>query len=697
MSAAALTISEVLDNLNNLVEADSLEEIEVTPDDRFIVHKEAGEGLKDVYWINAGADDQTLHAIKKTFSSAHEYIKHSYQRIKAGQDPKRIVEGINNIMVLIGEAAKKLERMGLLFQEKISEMQEFRELQHFYRQTVIRETYKHFMKTPLPKVLEEDQEVEEVEGIHILNDLDVIRRDHLYELFHLKNEAGNHFYTEELAKKMKLACDFGEFADEYFGDDPLLQIKNWEDLELHHHAKELLQRTKKEIKIFWKEAGKYKNAPLVTTIQEMLLALMLASNPKNLIRQFSLKGAHRYFQDFLIFLRDVLHHREYQKILLYPEQEPFFSNIVKLIHHICYGIYSQPGDGDEQARALQQLTKKAKTHPEKGIAEAFFQANHELVKAFKKHPSGPVFKTLDIIREAVPEIYDPLMQGNLPSIEFTLEKEGESIGYLRTPAPVVQEFIHKATIIEEWKTYLRAHLFLNEKFHHLMFNFHDRTSWREYTRSNALEELSRNAEYTEAFTVVTLTKDTEFYHQTGIYKTLTSGKLFIETFVMHLQDEGSGYYFPPEIKEQLFPDFAEKLCNQIHKSFFDKHDLLSIEDRQNFIEIAYALLELKIIEIKHPTVFSLTGKDGLDLSATASVALLVFLQLDAKKAWKEEELDRLIQILFGPTMMIRERVIHPERFDRLYPLLKLLESKKGYLKGFGTLFSKETLKVHPKY
>ena len=53
--------------------------------------------------------------------------------------------------------------------------------------------------------------------------------------------------------------------------------------------------------------------------------------------------------------------------------------------------------------------------------------------------------------------------------------------------------MHTAEITEEFKTFLFA---LSEKVEHehfLLFNFQDRTSWREHARVHVLEELSRNA------------------------------------------------------------------------------------------------------------------------------------------------------------------------------------------------------------
>jgi hypothetical protein len=377
----ALHILDALENLNTLIDADSLEEIEVTDDSLLIPHKGEKEGgRREIYWVQAGPDTETLSAIKDTFRAVHAYLQTFYSKMKKNGDTKRLVEGINTIMVLVGEAAKNLERFGTLFKSRVSDFDEYKQLQNFYRNRVIKESFREFAKVPIPKqksaeknVLPEQEaaqaqlqellaedEVEEIGGVHILNDLEVIKRDHNYELFYLKNEAGHHFYTYELGRTIKLACDFGEFAQEYFGDDPLLQIKNWEDKSLNLRAAQLLKNCRRSIERFYKEAIKYKEMDVVALVHNALMALMLAANPRNLIRQFSPKGCHLYFHDFLLFLRETLENREYQKFLIYspPPGKPFFQDLLDVVNQLCYHLFTMEDLDEELTSALKQIIER---------------------------------------------------------------------------------------------------------------------------------------------------------------------------------------------------------------------------------------------------------------------------------------------------------------------------------------------------
>ncbi len=701
-----LSILDALDNLNTLVDADNLDEIEVTEHARLIPHKEEVEGeSEEVYWAPAGSDEQTVLAIKETFRSVYDYLQVYCKKMQEAGDTKKLVEGVNTIMVLVGEAAKKLDRFGALFKERVSDFPEYRELQNFYQRKVIPESFREFASGPAPRekdevlseqeelerelqaLLQEEESIEEVAGVHILNDLEVIKRDHLYELFYLKNEAGHNFYTTGLARTIKLACDFGVFSEEYFGDDPLLQVKNWEDKQLHLQAVKILKKIKKPLERFYAGAMKYKEMELVTLVHNASMALLLAANPRNLIRQFSLKGCHLYFFDFLMFLREALHNREYEKLVIYgtPNGKPFFQHTLDLVDALCHVLFTESMDHEEVKGAIQHLIERIEHKRGKGLSDALSQANRALTEAFKKHPSGPVFKALDIVREEMELRFDPLMQGNLPAVEWVLEQKGREIRLLRMACPVVQEWINHAVITEEFKTFLRS---CHPEERLLFVNYQDRTSWQEHARSTAIEELSRQAEFASHLKVVTLPKDTDFYNQAGVYEELSNAQEFLEQFADHLSDESTGYYFPPDVRKELFPEFIGNLLTQIHKTFFQGKTELSFLERIDCIGLVYHFIELKIIELVKPAYLALSSKDGLDVGATSTVGLVALLTLAKGKKLDSEQ---IVTSLFAPTLMQRERAIHPERFERLLALVRLLEEKGDYLKPFGSLFKSETL------
>ena len=666
---ASLHILEALDNLNVLVDVDSIDQIEVTEDAQFIAHIEGREGD---YWVKAGADELTRDAIRETFKSVHDYLVNFYEKAREKQgDPKRLMEGINSVMVLVGEAANRLEKEGNVFKKRVIEIPEYQELQEFYKNRVIQELFAEFAKAPIVKPVDEE-EVEEIAGVHLLNDLEVIKRDHLYELFSLKNEAGHDFYTLSLARNLKLACDFGQYEERFTGDDPFVQVKSWEDRALHLFAKRILNESKKELATFYKSARQFKDMEIIKWVHQAVMALHLAANPRNLLRQFSGKGCYLYFNDFQLFLRNAIHTREYERLLVYSANHAFFTDVMNLVGKLISQFFLDGAESEEAAAVVTKLVGKTKG----SIAQRLHQGWTALEKALGQHPYGPVFKALDAVRDRSERIFDPLMQGNIPAIECSLSNGTD---LLRMPAPIRQRFIHRAEVADEFKAYLRA-----TTENHLIINYQDRTSWREHARSEALEELGRHAEFADRLTVVTLAKDTEFFDQGGIYEELSNANDFIQQFAHHFEDEKTGYYFPTQLHTELLPTWTQKMLECVHKTFFQNKAELSKQERIDFISIAYLLLELKLMERLQPSVVTHCTKDGLDGSSASTAALLAFLKEQSK--WSEAEVERFFSILFVPTMLQRERAPHPERMERLESLLHRLEESGHYLEALKKLF-----------
>lgn len=690
----SLTIESVLESLNTIVEADTLEDIEIT---------EKGEMLKETgLGVPAAANEQTLDAIRETFRIVYKYLQAYYKHKNI--DKQQLRERISTVMVLVGEAARKLEKFHKVFQDKIPKLAEYKQLQSFYRDRIAHETFKEFTNLEIP--LSEDEkweqemedflsseQVEEQEGVHILNDVEVVKNDHLYELFYMKNEAGHHFYTHDLARNLKLACEFGKYAENYFGDDPLLQIKNWEDKSLQVLAKKILKASKMPLDRYFKHALKYREVPLVAILQKALFALMMAANSKNLIRQFSVKGCGLYFQDFHNFLKEALSSVEYRQFLYSPPTTtPFFADMMSLIHSLSWNFITL-GPGKEELRvAVNEMTKRSNPAKTKKLSTFLAQSQDSIAEVLSEHPNGPLFKALDLIREDdESRQFDPFALNMLPGPEVILKMGDKEVNLLRMPSPTAQEFIDQASVNDLFKDYLHAALSQKGSFYLLMFNLQDKTSWKEHARCKVLEELARSAEFHDLFTVVTLAKDTEFYNQMGPYHELSFASDFIEQFKDHLGDETTGYFFPPHLKKELFTSFIPELLQTVHEVFFSAKEELKLNERLDFIELIYHFIELKIVEMENPTHFTLTSKDGLDVTGTSTVGLIALLGTLQGKSWSEEELSTINLILFGQTLINRERAVHKERVDRLIDMVKVLEESPNQISKLKGLFKPQVL------
>lgn len=683
----SMTLTEALENLNSLVDAGSLSEVELSEEHTLLLHPKEEGG----YWVSPTTDEM-VEIVRRSLGVVHTHLQHFYKKMKGGGGKNHLFEGVKTIMVLVGEAAKKLEKFGRIFKERISESPEYLELQNFYKNHIIRDSFKEFQeKGELTDLVAPEEGVEEVSGVHLLNEIEVVKADHLYELFYLKNEMGHRFYTQDLARNIKLACDFGQYAQEYFGDDPLLQMKNWEDKSLHLFAKGILDSSWEAITRFMKRAGHYRDLDVVESLNKALMALMLAANPKNLIRQFSLKGCYLYFNDFQHYLRQALNSRFAQHLFHETSSDPFFLDVLHLMGALCTDLFSLGVKQEELKSATCEMIGRHLPKTSSRLSKALEEGYQALTEELQHHPNGPLFKAVDLIREENVAPFDPLMMGNLPQREGVLRLGREEILCLRTPSPTIQEYVHQATLVDEFKLYLVTLSQKRQKEFCLFINLQDRTSWREHARSATLEEGARKADLADVFMVVTLAKDSDFYDQKGTYLELSEASEFLEHFYDHLKEENTGYFFPKEIKERLFPDFIQSLLQAVHQGFFyGKKELLLVE-RLNFIELTYTLIALKFIEQVEPTRLSFVSKDSLDSEGTAIVELLALLGIVQGKKWTAGEIQECYSLLFGPTLLYRERPVHKERMERAIRMIEVLEKADDLKALLSPLFKDKTL------
>lgn len=685
----SIGIVDVLDNLSVIAEADSLDELEVNENFQFIPHQ-PDEEVREFYWVRAGANDLTLMAIRENFRSALKYLNALYKKAEKEEEKGSLIERINQIMVLVGEASAKLARMDLLFKDKLPKLAEFKELQSFYKNVVVK-SESEIPSEMLLGIMPAEEVVEEVGGVHILNNIDVILQDKAYELFYMKNEAEADFYTDALARNLKVSCDFGKYAKEYSGDDPLVQIKNWQDKAVQVMAKEVIGAVHKQLESLFREMGPNKELELVSLLKRSLLALMLSSNPRNLLRQYSPKGCYLYFSDFQQFLRELLTNREYTHYSLYasPLEQPFSKQLSSIIGAMIFQIYTTGPDRKEMVDVISELTKDGGKSD--SLSEFLMASAKALNKVLENHPNGPLFKTLDLLREEKIPAYDPWLLGNFPEKVSELLIDEKKCTLLRLPPPITQENISRATVTEEFRTFLST---LSQKGLKLLYiDFQDRTSWNEHSRVKAIEALSKEALFSDVFTYVNMTKETDFYRQESLYHNLSDSSEFVRQLYLNLSDESCGFYFSPKLKKELFPIFTEKLLGRVWESFFDKKSELSREERLKFIEITYLLLTLKIIEIEEPNFVTLTSKDGLDIGSASLIELIAMIGCGTKHKWKKGDFDLLSCHLLSPTLLFRERSLHEEPLNRMVETIALLEAHQGFFQEFSSLYHKPTLKT----
>jgi len=603
-------------------------------------------------------------------------------------------------MALAGEAAGKLDlfcdEISGIELVKVTESRQYEDLRNFYLEKI-------------SKKFEVDLEGDEAwsedyhENEKILNldteklgvkDFETVRKDKEYELFYIRQENGHPYFNVALLRNIKLVCDFEETVDISIEEDPLLRIRAMQDRDLHGGAQQVLKFCEALIQKFFKSDARVSDEDFPTLLNRCVMALMLTSNPKNLIQNTSGKSSLLYFSDFLDFLRKTLKSNNYKRSLSYliDSSDQKVLNMLNLVHLLCEGFFTRrSGIKEEMIGFIYHLIHQGKKLVKQAKANAFAQVfwnkvieEDEAIRSFLKcYPNGPLFKILDLLRNEesarVNIAFDPIEQENHPYLIYKLNIDKQDISVIRLPFPTTQSYIHKAEIVNEFLAFLRS--LSSSKSKYLVINLQNKTSWKDYARCAALEKLCQHAEFSKNLFVVAFPKETDFYYQVNDYFNLNSANDFLKVLDDQIKAEDeAGFYFKLNEDKNKFLVRMKDLVQFIYKEFFDSAKELKRKQRLDFIEIFYNFLTIELIQILNPTHISFTCKDAIDISAAANASFYLFTKLLSNKKIEKHDKDTALWLYYSGALLIRERAIDNSRLSRTLSFLDYIDEKLKKIK-----------------
>ncbi|MEX2305381.1 MAG: hypothetical protein WD595_04245 [Waddliaceae bacterium] len=638
-----------------------------------------------MYWLKGESPEKRMKRVRETFKDILNYLQRFYENDYTRLQDRKVIDEIKSIMVLVGESAKNLDQLS--DERTITKCNEYKELQRFYKKRVatqisegklgkwILALTKRLRKIGSQNVLS-DRPIQDTTQIFV--DLEGVKSDHDYELFYIRKENGEHYYSPRVLRNMKLVSDFEGYFGYRRSEDPLIEVDHWKDFYALQVAKEIGRISEVETEEFCKLEMEMRDTDLRQVINSCLIALRMSAKEGNLLSRTTGKNCIEYFNDFLFYLRKSLHTTGYSQLINSPSNKmnPSSKAAIELLHVICWALYENRGGYSKLLPAIQETVESAHEgltldQDSEKLAWEQIAGDYEVMKRLiKNHPSGSLNKVLDSLEGGNHISFDPLHQENLPTFFYNLPVGKETVLVSRCPSPTCQDYIQKASIIEEYRAFLRHQA--NRQC--LVFNYQDRAHWKEYSRCEALEKLAKEKEFREKLTVVTLTKDSEFYHQQGVYAEENYVEVFLELFKEQLSDNNTGYYIPKSIRKQLFPKFTQEAFKKIHQIFFSEKNVLTIKERQTFIEIFYVLFQCKLIELLKPSQISMVCKDGIDATCPSLVQLYAFKEMLLCGGLVQNDFDQISLMIYGPALMVRERVIHYDRFYRMLGVIKQIET-----------------------
>jgi hypothetical protein len=534
-----------------------------------------------------------------------------------------------------------------------------------------------------------------------------VKKDHYYELFHLRKEDGKPFFHKKLIQNIRLLCQLGEFDINLEGDDPLVHSQIWREKTLQKNAQAILQTVYGEVNDFLKEVHRYKDMELTKLVKKVMMALMLSANSRNLIGHAPVKTCIQYFGDFQHFLQHLIRSQEYQKLLNNPppKTNQFLWDIITFVQGVCFGVYSLNPTPEVFKNLMEEWVGEVDENVDASdvskIVDLIVKDEEIINKKLGHVPCGPLFKALDlVIEERASKGFSNSKLNHFSYKSFCVTGEGQNTALLHLPSPTEQVYVHKAVLTKEFEEFVRDVVSGSGEDKLLLVNFQDRTSWREFARSSCLEALNVCAEFSGKLNVITLPKNTDFYFQTSHYQDIKRFSTFKEQLLEQFGSGGSGFHFSKKITSYLDVDHIQKNIDVIHSLVFKGKDNLSVQERLNFIEIFYVVLTLQLMLRENPKFMAFICKDGIDVSPCAEQTLYLAIKALTQKATSEEDLELVRSLCFSSAIMNRERGIDKKVFDRSIEALRVIsemsdDSRKKLLSDLGLQDLKE-MKISQK-
>ncbi len=655
--------------------------------------------------------------VRQIFGVILEHLQESFSSKSPYVLEKKRLEDVHSIMVLVGEAAEKLDKYSRIFQlksgESVTQLAEYKRLKDFYSHKIEKQVDVGLLGKwiiglagglPTKEDERKSRMIKKEKSRHVFVDLDMVKKDTDYELLLLRKEDGSRFFSPRLLRNIRIVSDFGSYSGEEVG--LFEDMDSVRDRVCQRGAISLLKSLRIPMERFYQEAFRHKDKDAVAALNKCFIALYLAAGNREHVK--GMKGNSDYFSDMISYLRECLQTRYYQKLVLYPPKHPSVVGacVVDTSHNLSRGVILHLSMmGELFGQILDKLTHAESLFPTttRGLSErgAFLWSRlaydfAEIVKALQKSARGPLQRVLESIEEGKQSAFDSTMQGNFSYPLYFLDMGEEHITTLRLPSPTRQTQINKAVATDEFKAYLLSASRQNVETKHLLVNLQDRTSWKEFARASCLEQLSKSSQFKPHLEVMTLAVDTPFYHQNGPYLKEDSAEEFKANFLDQLSDTATGFYFSDSLKQVFIKGFFQDLMEAVHEQFFHGEKFLSQNERTSFIAIYYILLSLKAVEIVKPTGFSFSCKDGVDTSTVYSAGLLMLMRWIQSPKLRESDIRYLKALFFGPAIFVRERAPLADTVSHLLHILQTIEGIKervGYskfhedfMKAFNPLF-----------
>lgn len=329
------------------------------------------------------------------------------------------------------------------------------------------------------------------------------------------------------------------------------------------------------------------------------------------------------YADFLSNARTALACQEYINL---ESRSKLNQHLVHLIEDLCYYKFSDTHLFNYQAAFLDQLCGPVSTHLDFGtLSEQLNTDNKKLKDSPDELRKECIILNYEKLQGTIGASFDPVGRSNVPkrrSQQTILSKSKQwTMSRLAHGTPTKEENLatktwryvwgaYNAEIIPEYKAFLRAAQRRGEKVFYV--NLQKTKDWLESDRSFIIDALQDDPEFTETFYCMSIPMDG------SKFKYLIEDDVSTEDFKRSLMQlfftldhqlvEGGPVKLPRDLQRRISenPQLASliskdisTIIHQVHTLYFEKQELKSLEDRQDFIMQFYSDLTDYMISLEY--------------------------------------------------------------------------------------------------
>jgi len=683
--AEDLSINSAIETLSSVAD---MELSSTVQDPTMIESEESPVVLQTVRWLHKKNADRMVEIVREKLQVVLNYLKHFYTSERGRFARTESVEGMRNIMLLVDEAAENLDRYTKLFLgisgKSIKKSKEFVELCAFYKKNILPITTHSQIATwiralPIENILAQGAELshvwtQELPFAPLSVELERLQKDRDYELLLLRKPDGSRFFTSKLLRNMRLASDIEEAVQT--ADDKEEAIEDLRKEQLSSEVFYLLANAYPAMDSFFHMGKKGRKFHLTSELFSPTVALMNACIRSVHQPEHDRKGVEGYFADFRALLNSYYHSTDFQRLLTYPpkDEKSWENSVYRLSEVMASQIINGAPLSSEMIQGVNRIIQQGFTfavkkvgHPD-GTLSRDLDIDYEAVKEFASVSNRRLTHLLQEAEQTETPEFEPLLGESLPTHLYDLSWRGSVIPVVRLPSPTHQEFVNKAMLSEVFQIALRRRIRKNQDSSCLVLNLQDRTGWREGARCEAIESLEALDPFVDHVHVLTLSREGDFYTQTGEYEKDCSAKEFKTALLQHMTEPGFGAVWPAGYEVSI-----KELIDSIHASVYHNRNTVTRDVRLEFIELVHILGFLIVIAQVHPDILFVTCKDGFDISLPVIACLSIFLSTINRVELTDTQKDWLRGMLLGLPLLFRERVLLAERHHRMINFILMLE------------------------